>query len=132
MCVCGCVFVLGNMLTETLLLPNTPGLLSPGVLEKSGFSSLWAHGYLPCLIENDIGKLIVFDICANLPMIVKGRVFDIIRQQATLKRLCGVEVINNKITVPCLQRCEDKGGIDLLRRNSRDIQKDEGKGNGAR
>ena len=29
---------LGNLLAEVLLLPNTPGLLSAGMLEKSGFS----------------------------------------------------------------------------------------------
>lgn len=73
---------LGNLLAEVLLLPNTPGLLSAGMLEQSGFSSVWAHGYLPCLVENKTGNLIVFDICANLPMVIKRGVFDVIRSRS--------------------------------------------------
>ena len=35
---------LGDLLSEVLVLPNSQALLSAGMLEKSGFSSIWAHG----------------------------------------------------------------------------------------
>ena len=101
---------LGDLLAEVLVLPNSPGLLSAGMLEKSGFSSVWAHGYLPCLVENKTGNLIVCDICANLPMVIKGGVSDMIRDQPTLQKLCGVTVEDGEISVPCLQSYEDKEG----------------------
>ena len=91
-------------------MPNSPALLSAGMLEKSGFSSIWAHGYLPCLVENKIGKLIVFDICANLPLAIKGGVFDLIRDQSSLRKLRGVTVENGEIGAPCIQSYEDKVG----------------------
>ena len=101
---------LGDLLSEVLVLPNSPALLSAGMLEKSGFSSIWAHGYMPCLVENKTGKLIVFDVCANLPMVMKGGVFDLIRDQSSLKKLCGVTVENGKMIAPCIQSYEDKVG----------------------
>jgi hypothetical protein len=67
------------------LLPNTPALLSAGTLEKSGYTSIWAHGHLPCLVENLTGKLIVFDVCQNLPMLIQDGVFALVQDQAFLR-----------------------------------------------
>ena len=36
--------------------------------------------------------------------------FDLIRDQACLSKLCGVTVENGRITVPCMQCYEDKVG----------------------
>lgn len=37
---------LGDLLAEVLVLPNSPGLLSAGTLEKSGLSSVWGSRLL--------------------------------------------------------------------------------------
>ena len=42
---------LGNLVTDLMLLPDAPALLSSGALERSGFTSIWAHGYMPCLFK---------------------------------------------------------------------------------
>ena len=63
---------LGNLVTDLMLLPDTPALLSAGALERSGFTSIWAHGYMPCLVESKSDAIIVSDVSQNLPMIKRG------------------------------------------------------------
>ncbi len=43
----------GNMVSSLLLLPDTPALFSAGVMERNVFTSIGAHGKLPCLVESD-------------------------------------------------------------------------------
>ena len=69
----------GNLVTDLLLLPDTPALLSAGALERSGFTSIWAHGYMPCLVEDKSDAIIVFDVSQNLPMIRKVGIFELVR-----------------------------------------------------
>ena len=82
-----------------MILPNTPSLISAGRVEKSGFTYVWAHGYMPCLINNDSGDLIVFDVSSNLPVILKGCIFDTINDPIVLSALSGVVVTDDYIHV---------------------------------
>ena len=50
-------------------------------------------------MENLTGKLIVFDVCQNLPMLIQDGVFALVQDQAVLRGLSGVELIDNKIVV---------------------------------
>lgn len=76
------------MITDLVVLPNTPSLLSAGLIERAGYSS----SYLPCLVESNTGKVVVFDVCNNIPMILKGGVFETVRDQDTLRSLSGVKI----------------------------------------
>lgn len=83
---------LDNLMEETLVLPNTPGLMSAGKLQSKGFSFYWTHGFLPWLVSQDTNTLVVLDVCGNLPMVIQGGVFDLIRDLPTLLELCGAKI----------------------------------------
>ena len=96
-----------------MILPNTPSLISAGRVEKSGFTYVWAHGYLPCLINNDSGKLSVCDVSSNLPVIMKGGIFDTINDPTVLSALSGVIVIDDYIHISRVRSHQAKPGQSI-------------------
>ena len=101
---------LGGLLTEVMLLPNSPSLISAGRIGKSGYTYVWAHGYLPCLINNDTGAQIVFDVSSNLPIIMKGGIFDTISDPALLSALSGVLITEDYIHISRVRSHQAKPG----------------------
>ena len=59
-------------MAEVMVLLNTPSFISAGQIEKVGYTYIWAHGFLPCLVNNDSGSLVVFDVCSDQPIMLKG------------------------------------------------------------
>ena len=61
---------LGGMLAEVMVLPDTLSLISAGPMENAGYTYIWAHGFLPCLFNNDSGHMEVFDLISHLPIML--------------------------------------------------------------
>ena len=107
---------LEGLMSEILILPDTPELMSAGKLQGDGFSFFWAHGYLPCLISNKTHAIIAMDVCGGLPMIIQNGVFDKVQNTETILELCGVKMMKegNK-HYACLHMIdidEDKHGLN--------------------
>ena len=96
---------LGGMLAEVVVLPDTPSLLSAGMIEKTGSTSVWAHGCMPCLVDNSTGQIIVLDVKVNHAML-----FDLVNDPQTLQRLSRVLVTEDFIRIPRLRIGDVKEG----------------------
>ena len=111
---------LGNFVTDLLLLPDTPALLSAGALERSGFISIWAHGYMHCLVEDKSDAIIVFDVSQNLPMIRKGGIFELVKDRPTLEKLSGVIIVKGDVMVKRAVKGEEQPGRELYKELEKD------------
>ena len=76
---------------EVHVLPNTPALFSMGGAIERGFSFFWSNGFLPCLVSAETKKIYVFRVHGGLPMMVKGCLFDKVRDETLINIITGSE-----------------------------------------
>lgn len=81
---------LEGLLANVLVFPGSPALMSAGLLSSRVF--LWAYGFLPRCVACDAQKIIVFDVCGGLPMIIEGGVFDKVHDLGVLVQLCAARL----------------------------------------
>ncbi len=112
----------GNQVVDIILMPDTPALLSMGECEAQGYTSIWAHGYMPCVCCNKTGAVTPLDLISNVPYLMRGGIGEIANDTATIEQLTGVVVHDGHFHLQRL--CYDQSELDGRGAVAHHIRKD--------